>query len=131
MNKENIEKTIALIEQSDTFEMIETSTITDCDGRSCETPACIAGHAAYLSNPDLKGWESRPLDIAGSFLDLTRVQMDALFMPVTRLAHYEAEEGDEGFVTKELAIACLKRFVKTGRISWSGARKDVTERTEK
>ena len=147
MNKENINKLIEVIEQSDHFYMDEY--------HDCGTPWCIAGHAAALEviNSDYPEYyndihqcilliENNQLvyknkfheqisDVAKRFLGLSENMADELFTPENEYANYDATQffiDDDGlesdiknsrYIDKDRAIKQLKYLLKHEKLDYT------------
>jgi len=77
---------------------------------SCGTVACMAGTAALLAG--MKNW-SVPGSVkraARRWLDISDTEAYQLFLDTGKLLFSE--------VTRDVAVACLKRFRDTGTVVW-------------
>lgn len=78
------------------------------------SPACIAGHAVWLSGrwDRTSGWEPAPTNIAREWLGLTMSEAYDLF----------SNEPDElASPTAQDAAATLRHFAETGVVDWRRA----------
>lgn len=112
MNKDNMRKLIDVLEDDDLLfyenDPVYFDMCTYFYRNDCETAACIAGHAAILSDQeDIEN--SRVFYIARNWLDLTEQEAGDLFAP----SHIEIEE-----ITKAEAVETLKNFLETGKVKW-------------
>ena len=123
MNIENINK---LIDHLESIPEVEYNQKWYTHG--CGTPACIAGHAAYLStnktfrrmNKFLVGTEIRTMNkflagteigvLAKKWLDIPLYKSNGMFeaFPI----------GTDEEITKQDAINMLKNLIETGEVVW-------------
>lgn len=141
MNKERIKATLDALKATKTFDMGSYSEVVcvkageenptfstpaentwkgDDGSHYCKTAACIAGHAAFLANPDTfqHTFPDGLHTIAEYWLDLTRTEARDLFL-------VEGDTVPNGVsissVTKDEAIQTLETLLETGDVDWSHA----------
>ena len=111
MNIDNINLLIKTLEDEQfpdgkalTFDMASWIKRSDCG-----TVACIAGTAAILGG--MKDWRKGSIrNFAENWLDINSVDSYKLFLWTGKLNYDE--------VTRDVAVACLKRFRDTGTVVW-------------
>ena len=110
MNKENILELAEHIERLDPEEYDQRVLAHDCG-----TPACIAGHAAYLLS-GMSLYPSTGIIEAKAWLGLSSIEADCLFdsMP------FGAEPGISA-PTPQDAAATLRHLAETGEVDWRRA----------
>ena len=104
----------------------------------CGSPQCLAGWTERIRRKAAKltterdGWVMH--DAAGA-LQMTRQGRLALFQPGHEDGkpcryHYGARPGEEGHIPPALAAAALRRYMRTGEVSWTKAAKDLENTRE-
>ena len=91
----------------------------------CAAPACIAGWTCYLAEYE-SGKDT--MSQAAEHLGLDAFQQNLMFAPVSHQPHglrYAAKLDEEGYISPQLAAACLRHYAKTGSVSWTKAKKAV------
>lgn len=141
MNKEHIKATLEALKATKTFEMgsysenlfvpkgeenpaFSTPTndyvVRDDGSHYCKTAACIAGHAAFLADPEVfQNTRAEGLHwIAEKWLDLTQSDARDLFL-------VEGDTVPDGAtlstITQAEAITALEKLLETGEVDWSHA----------
>ena len=99
MNVRGLQQLISAVEESDDFDMSNSST-------------CLVGHAFDLFRPD-DMWQNMD-----EWLDVPEALAYQLYIPDMPGACYYAAEGEEGHITKERALACLSNLIDTGQVDW-------------
>ena len=131
MNKRNIKRLIKRIQVTEHYDQYMLGIDTNGNHftsmeplKECQTPCCLAGHAAFLALEDTQaeGRVDRAVNLmegsvwraATDFLELTGHQAKELFQatPLRRRT-----------TTKDQAIRTLKWLAKTGIVDWEGAQK--------
>ena len=115
---------------ADAIEGLEWRSILDGPGETphfsmetinygCGSPACIAGWTIHLF-PELSDTDRKPTRVAADILGLTPNQRQSLFYPDMRRHGAEMESGpeEEGYISAERAARQLRRYAKTGNVSW-------------
>ena len=137
MNKAHIEKLIQHLETTQFYNQnmfqvnVEVKHVTDklavfkqtpkqVRHKVCAAPACIAGHAAFLSGAYN---ENTYLGVtASNWLELDETIAGELFQshPFEQLTQAQQEELKElkGITTTTHAITVLKNLLKTGKVNW-------------
>ena len=122
MNKEVLEKALAMMEHSENFTMADMF----LGGRPCGTPCCIAGHiiAAAGHIPEEDSGRVTSVFDAARLAEIDDDQRIVLFTPIAGHSGgywFDADiPEEEGHITKEHAMACLRKFIDTGEIDWAG-----------
>ena len=125
MNRTEIEATRdAIAKYPNNFDMSQTgwtNAIVRMD--DCGTTGCIAGYTLARHGKLADGviLENRLLFHAREILGLTQRQERKLFEPKLLCAHYRAIKGDRGYVSPNMAVACLNILLETGRVLWFSA----------
>ena len=117
MNKANVLKLAEYIEGLEP-EQYDQRHVAHPHGSLCGTPACIAGHAAWLVGNWCR-WGSRTFS-ARVWLDLSSFQADCLFdsMPFGPFG----TEPDISAPTPQDAAATLRHLAETGEVDWLRAK---------
>ena len=143
MNREVLEKALVLIESSSRFGM-ETVLAYEVTGFEeaefyCGTPGCIAGHILAAAGKLDAGSPVEDMDrqrdahlceLARDAAGLPRRAedhhmvdaIDDLFGPCGPRFRYDyrAQQDEPGYITKEHAARCLRKFIDTGIVDWNG-----------
>ena len=117
MNTENILKLAEYIEGLEPKEY-DQRYVDHPTGPHCGTPACIAGHAAYLSGMSI--YPGAGMFEAKAWLRLSSFQADCLFdsMPFGPFG----TEPDISAPTPQDAAATLRHLAETGEVDWLRAK---------
>ena len=121
MNKEILQKALAMIEASETFTMRTAFVDGDDDDAPCKTPGCIAGHIIAAGTPPGVGrlGDIARLKLAASIADIREHEAADLFLPYAPGSYrYYSKPGEPGYITREHAAACLREFIDTGIVRW-------------
>ena len=126
MNKQILEHALDLMASNDEFDM---AAITHGAG-NCDTPACIAGHilaaAGALEDPDvaMPDWGDNDLcEMARGLAEISLEEESQLFLPQPDDGcDYDCDvhPGEDGYITREHAVRCLRKFIDTGVVDWNG-----------
>ena len=110
MNKENIQKLIDCLEESNTFNM-------SVGRNKCGTPGCIVGHWLYL-----KSKKEYRMEEFAKYMGIEISKAEKIFRPENE--HKSWRIGKEKsykkrFVSKYDAIRMLKHLKDTGKVVWN------------
>lgn len=91
-------------------------------GESCNTIACIAGHASILAEQDpefpkyeLSSWTR---GVAMSYLELSDMQAQMLFLPAHGPMGHLPPQRDYIDITAHEAAEVVRHFAETGKVFW-------------
>ena len=126
LNKEILEKALVEMQANDEFTMREIA--NDIVGESCGTPGCIAGHILAAAGDMEKLGDgvttSTQLQYARLYAGIGELDAGDLFLPEIDEDEvqysYDADPGVPGHITKEHAVRCLRKFIDTGVVDWTG-----------
>ena len=130
-SKDILEQALRSMADNEAFTMRDTFVTgadDDCEEEEyeeCDTPGCIAGHIIMAAPLKMQvRWDGETdMDLAARLADLTDTDRVALFTPVVAsncYYHFAADEIEPGHITREHAMACLRKFIDTGEIDWAG-----------
>ena len=126
-SKDILEQALRDMADSEAFTMDSVFTYNlknDKGYDSCKTPGCIAGHiiAAAPSKMRFK-WDGESHEsLAARIANITEEVQCELFVPDGDNCSYSwsAHLGDPRHITREHAVACLRKFIDTGVVDWDG-----------
>lgn len=127
-NNENIARVLAAVEDTGNFfsmkqfsvDAVYLDVLTDAVFEKCygapkpgsAGPACIAGWANHLAGNNLKDERA-----AAAFLGLAFPAVsEKLFRP--RLKRHKARKYELAAITREEAVAALRKLIETGEVDW-------------
>ena len=107
-----------------TMDSVFTYNLKDEGYDSCKTPGCIAGHIIAAAPPKMRfKWDGETDEqLAARIADITDEDRYGLFIPDGHDWNYSwsAHIGDPRHITREHAVACLRKFIDTGVVDWDG-----------
>ena len=128
MNKEILEKALAMMQENDHFTMRRA--ISGRTATSCGTPGCIAGHilAAAGKLRPFNSFDDLVFDMSDAAAQAgiaDRVDWRDLFWPKnleSTVCEYDycAVDGEDDYITRDHAVRCLRKFIDTGVVDWNG-----------
>lgn len=132
MNKDNVKKLISKIEKAPPEQMIMSAFYRLIDNtrepKPCNTAYCVAGWCAVLAGKDvtIEGMSIGP--IARDFLDIDLDESSQLFhmenqMPASIVLFDYLDPTRRKFIT----LSVLRKFLKTGEITWSDYGQEMRE----
>jgi len=123
MNKENIQKLIDVLKSEEGLKGVTFDMATFYgEDEICGTVACIAGHAALLTDPNAftPRRAGTAYNIARSWLDISVEQANKLFYALNF-------PGSIFDITEDQAVAALEHLRDTGEVDWVAAVRKADE----